>query len=76
MGRGSNTTALILFAIDICAYAVMSNHYHLVLKLAPDQLNDRSDDEIMDRWCALFKGPLLIQRYREGDALSTAERVT
>ncbi|MCP4332322.1 MAG: transposase [Gammaproteobacteria bacterium] len=54
----------------------MSNHYHLVLKLAPDQLVDRSDDEIMDRWSALFKGPILIQRYREGDALSTAERAT
>ncbi len=65
-----------LFAIDVCAYAVMSNHYHLVLKLSPDQLFDRSDDEIMDRWCALFKGPLLIQRYREGEALSTAESAT
>ena len=65
-----------LFAIDVCAYAVMSNHYHLVLKLAPDQLADRSDDEIMDRWCALFKGPLLIQRYREGNALSAAENTT
>ena len=65
-----------LFAIDVCAYAVMSNHYHLVLKLAPDQLNDRSDDEVMDRWCALFKGPLLIQRYRKGDALSAAESAT
>ena len=64
-----------LFAIDVCAYAV-SNHYHLVLKLAPDQRVDRSDDEIMDRWCALFKGPLLIQRYRPGDALSTAESAT
>ncbi len=65
-----------LFAIDVCAYAVMSNHYHLVLKLAPDQMEDLSDDEIMDRWCALFKGPLLVQRYRKGDTLSTVERAT
>ena len=63
-----------LFAIDICAYAVMSNHYHLVLKVCPEQLKGLSEDEIMDRWCALFKGPLLIQNYRNGEALKPFER--
>jgi REP element-mobilizing transposase RayT len=63
-----------LFAIDVCAYAVMSNHYHLVLKLCPEQLNDLSDEAIMERWCTLFKGPLLVQRYRQGDVLSASER--
>jgi REP element-mobilizing transposase RayT len=63
-----------LFAIDICAYAVMSNHYHLVLKVCPEQLTDLSEDEIMDRWCALFKGPLLIQNYRSGEDLKPFER--
>ena len=62
-----------LFAIDVGAYAVMSNHYHLVLKLCPEQLNGLSDDQIMDRWCALFKGPLLVQRYRSGETLSAPE---
>ena len=65
-----------LFAIDVCAYAVMSNHYHLVLKICPNQLANLSDDDIMDRWCALFKGPLLIQRYREGEDLMSFERST
>jgi len=65
-----------LFAIDVCAYAVMSNHYHLVLKLCPEQLFDSSDEQIMDRWCALFKGPLLVQRYRSGEALMPFERST
>ena len=63
-----------LFAIDICAYAVMSNHYHLVLKVCPEQLNDLTEEDIMDRWCALFKGPLLIQNYRDGADLKPAER--
>ena len=54
----------------------MSNHYHLVLKLCPEQLSDFSDEEIMDRWCALFKGPLLVQRYRSGEALMPFERST
>jgi len=65
-----------LFAIDVCAYAVMSNHYHLVLKLCPEQLGGLTDDDIMDRWCALFKGPLLVQNYRNGDDLKPFERAT
>jgi REP element-mobilizing transposase RayT len=63
-----------LFAIDVCAYAVMSNHYHLVLKVCPEQLDDLSEDDIMDRWCAMFKGPLLIQNYRSGEDLKPFER--
>jgi len=65
-----------LFAIDLCSYAIMSNHYHLVLKVCPGQLEGLSDDDIMDRWCALFKGPLLVQRYRDGEDLQTYERST
>ena len=65
-----------LFAIDVCAYAVMHNHYHLALKICPDQLERLSDDDVMDRWCALFKGPLLVQRYRDGEGLKPFERTT
>jgi len=50
--------------------------YHLVLKICPQQLEKLSDHHIMDRWCSLFKGPLLVQRYRAGEKLSTAERDT
>jgi len=65
-----------LFAIDVCAYAVMSNHYHLVLKICPDQLKGLSDEQVVDRWLGLFKGPLVVQRYRCGDTLSAPERST
>jgi REP element-mobilizing transposase RayT len=62
-----------LFAIDVAAYAVMSNHYHLVLKVSPDQIAETSADDVMDRWCALFKGPILVQRYRDGEDLEPHE---
>ena len=65
-----------LFAIDVCAYAVMHNHYHLVLKLCPGQIEELCDDDVMERWCALFKGPLLVQRYRDGEDLKPFERNT
>jgi hypothetical protein len=57
-------------------WLVMSNHYHLVLKFYPGQLKGLSDEQVVDRWCALFKGPLLVQRYRCVDTLSAPERST
>jgi REP element-mobilizing transposase RayT len=65
-----------LFSIDLCAYAVMSNHYHLVVKLTPGEPAGWSDDEVLRRWTAIFRGPLLVQRYRAGEPLSHAEGET
>ena len=65
-----------LFSIELCAYAVMSNHYHLVVKLNPSESDGWSDDEVLNRWTALFRGPLLVQRHRAGESLSSAEQDT
>ncbi|AHK80076.1 transposase [Ectothiorhodospira haloalkaliphila] len=62
-----------LFAVDIAAYAVMSNHYHVVVKLDPAQAEQWSDDEVLRRWSCLFKGPLLVQRYLAGDPQESYE---
>ncbi len=62
-----------LFAIDVAAYAVMANHYDFVLKISPDQVAEMEADDIMDRWCALFRGPILVQRYRDGETLEPHE---
>lgn len=62
-----------LFTIDLCAYAVMSNHYHLVVRLSPEQAQDWSTVQILERWTSLFKGPPLVQRYQAGENLCDAE---
>ena len=38
-----------LFAIDICAYAIMSNHYHLAVKLDPKAAEHWDQQDIIDR---------------------------
>jgi len=62
-----------LFSIELCAYAVMSNHYHLVVRIDPDEPARWSDDEVLSRWTALFRGPVLVQRYRANEPLRAAE---
>ena len=42
------------FAIRICAYAVMSNHYHLVLFVDTEEALEWSDHEVVMRWASLF----------------------
>jgi REP element-mobilizing transposase RayT len=65
-----------LFSIRLCAYAVMSNHYHLVVKLCPGESRSWSDEEVLARWTSLFKGPLLVQHYQAGESLSDPEQET
>lgn len=61
------------FAIDICAYAVMSNHTHLVLCVDSDQALAWSVLEVVERWHSLFSGTPLSQRYLRGERLACAE---
>ncbi len=42
------------FAVAIDAYAVMSNHLHLVLRIDPTETLRWSDDEVAARWVRLF----------------------
>jgi REP element-mobilizing transposase RayT len=55
-----------IFSIDICAYAVMSNHYHLILRVDTDTASTWSEQEVIDRWTRLFSTPVLVERYLRG----------
>jgi REP element-mobilizing transposase RayT len=46
-----------IFAIDLCAYAVMSNHYHLVLHINKAAQRSWGDAEVIARWRRLHRLP-------------------
>lgn len=62
-----------LFCIDISAYAIMSNHYHLVVRLQKQRALDLSVTDIINRWRSLYALPLLAQRYADNDLLTDEE---
>ena len=43
-----------VFAIDVCAYAVMNNHLHLILHVDEARAQQWSDDEIIRRYCSVY----------------------
>jgi len=52
-----------VFSVDIAAFAVMSNHYHLVIRVDEPQAKSWSDQEVLERWTQLFTGPNYLQTY-------------
>lgn len=63
------------YAIDVCAYTLLSNHYHLVVKLCPERVNDWSGREVVERWTRLFKGSAVARRYLNDEIISSDDRV-
>lgn len=62
-----------IFAINIAAYAVMSNHYHLILHVEAARAAAWSPKEVVTRWTGLYRGPKLAQWYLQGKVLSHAD---
>jgi REP element-mobilizing transposase RayT len=62
-----------IFTVDVAAYAVMSNHFHVLLRVDEHRSRTMSARDVLERWGNLFKGPLLMQRFLAGEVLSDAE---
>ena len=65
-----------LFSIDLCSYAVMSNHYHLVAHLDPGRTDAWSNEEVAQRWTTLYQGPILVQQWLSGASINKAQQQT
>jgi REP element-mobilizing transposase RayT len=63
-----------IFAIDLCAFAVMHNHYHVVLRIDTQKASQWTDHDVAKRWTALFSGPTVIHRFLAQTKLSASEK--
>ena len=43
-----------IFAVAVWGYAVMSNHFHVVVQVIPQAAASWSTDEVAARWCRLY----------------------
>ena len=62
-----------IFAIDVAAYAIMSNHYHAVLHINVERSKTWSDIEVVDRWHQLFSGTVMSQTFLKNGTLPADE---
>ena len=62
-----------IFAVEIAAYAIMSNHFHVVLHINELQAANWQTREIIERWHSIYKGNFITQRYLQGEPLIKAE---
>ena len=55
------------FAINVCAYAIMSNHSHVVLHVDREEALSWSTEEVLRRWHSLHNGTELTRQYMNPD---------
>ncbi len=53
------------FGVDVLNYAIMSNHFHLILRNRPDVVQTWTDIEVATRWLRLFPGRRIDERLAE-----------
>ena len=67
------------FAVDVCSYAIMSNHYHLVVHVDQQRAHALTAQEVIERWSNVFAIPQVVSRWQSGEATPaechTAEEV-
>jgi REP element-mobilizing transposase RayT len=63
------------FAIDVCAYAIMSNHYHLVLFVNQEEADAWTDEEVIRRWTQMFpRNAAIVETLRQNSKSRAAQK--
>jgi REP element-mobilizing transposase RayT len=61
------------FAIDIAAYAIMSNHYHIVLHVNRTKALAWSERDVVKQWHGIFSGTALSSKFLSGEPVDPGE---
>jgi hypothetical protein len=59
----------------ICAYALMSKHYHLVLRADQGRARHWTPMEVVERWTKLFARPPSVERWQQGQCSEVEKEV-
>ena len=62
-----------VFYLDVVAYAVMSNHYHVVLYIDQEAQKSADAKDIVSRWHQLHKGNPVSIKYMDGEVLESCK---
>ena len=60
-----------VFNIDVSSYAIMNNHYYLVLKV--NSTKEWSEKQVLTYWSSLCNIILLCERFLKGEHLSKTQ---
>lgn len=60
-----------VFDIDMCSYAIMSNHFHIVLRVG--DTSEWPANRVLMAWQSLYALPVLCDRYLKGEINTEAE---
>jgi REP element-mobilizing transposase RayT len=64
-----------IFTIEVSAYAIMSNHYHLVIYVDQARSRALSREQVVERWTQLFRAPPVVERWRNGRATQAEQQL-
>jgi len=65
-----------VFPIEVCAYSIMSNHYHVVLYVNEEELDNLSNQQVCERWGKIYSLPAIVDGWQKGQLSSDIQKET